>query len=587
MKNLISIAKYKTSFRGLKNTLLKVIKHFSITEKLVFFITLLFFIAASLNLLYYANQKILIEVPAHGGSLSEGVIGTSRYINPVLAISDADRDMTALVYSGLLRYTSDGDLAPDLAESYNISEDGTVYTFNLKPGITFHDGTNITAEDVAFTIEKATNPVIKSPKIANWKNVKVTVLNEKQIEFSLPQPYQPFLSNLTLGILPKHLWNNLSDENFSFSIYNSEPVGSGPYKFSSLTRDSSGITSFYTLTSFSNSAVSEPYIEKLFIHFYSNEKSLNEALRSGEIESVSNLSALSLESVEKSRNFVSNHISLSHIFGFFLNQSQNLLFTQPEIRRALNESLDRDRIVKEPLSGYGDKLSGPIPDALLAVNYLNTVVTASSSIIDIEGIKNDLDKAGWKLNSKSGLLEKTVKKVTYQFTFSISTSNSNELRAIAEIAKDSWEKIGAKVDVKVFEISELNQNVIRPRKFDTLLFGEVIGRDLDMYGYWHSSQRVGSGLNLSGYANTKVDKLLEEARKTDDKTLREQKFIEFEKEITNDLPAIFSHSREFVYVLPTKVKDFKMSIITNPSERFLDINNWFIETDKIWKFINR
>jgi peptide/nickel transport system substrate-binding protein len=580
---------YRRYSAEIKRIISVVLKRFSLTEKIIFFSIFIIFIFSCLNLLYLANQKILVEVPAHGGSLSEGIIGTSRYINPVLAISDADRDMTALVYSGLLRYNADGDLIPDLAESYTISKDGTDYTFTIKPNVKFHDGTEITAEDIAFTIEKATDPVIKSPKLANWKSVKVTVLNSKQIKFSLPQPYQPFLSNLTLGILPKHLWKNLSDENFPFSIYNSEPVGSGPYKYSGLTRDSSGITSFYTFTSFSDFTGNEPYIKNIYVHFYSNEKLLNEAMKNGEIDSAGGLSSTSLDSLKNNKNYISNDIPLSHIFGFFLNQSQNQLFTQPEIRKALNESLDRDRIVDESLAGYGEKLTTPIPSELLSVNYLNSANLKSTSTepIDFEGIKNDLTKAGWKLNDKNGLLEKKVKKTVYQFSFSISTSNSPELQTVAKIAKESWEKIGAQVDIKVFEVSELNQNIIRPRKFDTLLFGEVIGRDLDLYGYWHSSQRVGSGLNLSGYANAKVDKILEDARKIDDKNLREQKYIEFEKEISKDIPAIFSHSHEYIYVLPTKVKDFRMNIMTNPAERFLDVSSWYIETDKIWKFLNK
>ena len=570
-----------------KETVSTVLERFSLTEKLVFFAIFIVFIFSCLNILYILNQKILVTVPAHGGSLSEGVIGTPRYINPILAISDADRDMTALVYSGLLRYTAEGDLVPDLAESYTVSDDGTVYTFNIKPDIKFHDGTEITADDIAFTIEKATDPVIKSPKLANWKSVKVKVINQKQIEFSLPQPYQPFLSNLTTGILPKHLWEDLSDENFPFSIYNSEPIGSGPYKYTSLTRDSSGIISFYTLTSFDGFSIGEPYIKNLYIHFYSNEKDLNNSLKNGEIESASGLSAASLDAIKSNKNLNINRIPLSHIFGFFLNQSQNQLFTQSEIRTALDDSLDRNRIVNESLSGYGEKLTSPIPSELLPINYLGNANSEATTTDTVDTIKNKLAKAGWKLNSKTGVLEKIVKKITYQFSFSISTSNSPELRTAAQIAKESWEKIGAKVEIKVFDLSELNQNVIRPRKFDTLLFGEVVGRDLDLYGYWHSSQRVGSGLNLAGYANAKVDKILEDARKINDKNLRDQKYLDFEKEIRKDLPAIFSHSHEFVYVLPTKINDFKINIMTNQAERFLDINSWYVETDNIWRFLNK
>ncbi|MCH7975051.1 MAG: ABC transporter substrate-binding protein, partial [Bacteroidetes bacterium] len=116
------------------------------------------------------------------------------------------RDLTALVYSGLLKATPDGGLVPDLAKSYTISNDGLNYTFVLRDDITFHDGEPITIDDILFTIEKTQDPTLKSPKRANWDGVAVTKINGQKIQFILRQPYAPFLENTTLGILPRHLW---------------------------------------------------------------------------------------------------------------------------------------------------------------------------------------------------------------------------------------------------------------------------------------------------------------------------------------------------------------------------------------------
>src|SRR5690606_17308620 len=96
---------------------------------------------------------------------------------------------------------------------------------------------------------------------------------------------------------------------------------------------------------------------------------------------------------------------------------------------------------------------------------------------------------GWKRNTETGVLEKTTKDSTERISFSISTANVPELKETANILKNEWEQIGMSVEVKVFETNDLNQNVIRPRQYDSVLFGEIIGRGLDLYPFWHSSQR--------------------------------------------------------------------------------------------------
>jgi peptide/nickel transport system substrate-binding protein len=146
-----------------------------------------------------------------------------------------------------------------------------------------------------------------------------------------------------------------------------------------------------------------------------------------------------------------------------------------------------------------------------------------------------------------------------------------------------WKALGADVEVKIFETSELNQTVIRPRNFDTLLFGEIIGRDMDLYAFWHSSQRNDPGLNIAGYVNLKVDKILENARTITDPKLQQDQYALFETEVRNDIPAVFLYSPDFLYIVPKKLQGFTLGEVTTASERFDSIEKWFIETDSIWK----
>ena len=140
------------------------------------------------------------------------------------------------------------------------------------------------------------------------------------------------------------------------------------------------------------------------------------------------------------------------------------------------------------------------------------------------------------------------------------------------------------IDVRVFEHGDLSQNIIRPRKYDSLLFGEVVGRDPDPFAFWHSSQRNDPGLNVAIYANIKVDNILEEARGIEDEVVRAEKYKEFQEEVAKDTPAIFLFSPKFIYITPKNLKGLEaMEKVTIPSERFSMIHQWYKATNKVWK----
>jgi peptide/nickel transport system substrate-binding protein len=566
-----------------KSTLIdEALRKFSITEKLIFGVFSIFLCTASLVLLWEVNQSFLIEVPSNGGTITEGVIGLPRFINPVLSFSDADRDLTALTYSGLIKATRDGNLIPDLAESYSISEDGLTYTFTLKKNIYFHDKKPITTDDVLFTIQKAQDPSIKSPKRANWEGVVAEKIDERQIKLKLKQPYAPFLENATLGILPKHIWSGISNEEFQFSQYNVSPIGSGPFKIKSVEKNSAGIPIYYRLESFDKYIFGKPFIKNIVIRFYQNNSDLISAYENGSIESLANISPAQAKTIkEKGGKVVAT--PLPRIFALFFNQNQAPVLANLEVRQALNVAVNKQLIVNTVLNGEGIPIDSPIPPGLLQKDDEEPINTYADDSIRIDSAKKILESAGWKINPEKGVYEKTVKKVVTTLAFSISTSDAPELKATAEMLKNTWTQLGAKVDVKIFDIGELNQNVIRTRKYDSLLFGEIIGRDMDLFAFWHSSQRNDPGLNVALFTDAKVDKLLEEARTISNRDTRMEKYAEVEREIRDSLPAVFIYSPDFLYVVPKKLEGFDIGHITIPAERFLNISSWYVETDHIWK----
>lgn len=562
---------------------MRTIHKFSATERVIFGLLIAIFSISVFVLVWNVNKSFMVPVPAAGGSLVEGVIGSPRFVNPILALSDVDRDLTTLVYSGLLK-VENGELVPDLAKRYTISPDGLTYTFTLQDDIYFQDGEPITADDVEFTIQKAQDGLLKSPRRANWDGVSIEKISPTQIRFILKKPYAPFIENATLGILPKHIWKNVDVEQFTFSQYNIEPIGSGPYKLQSVQRDSGGLPQSYELTPYKKYIHGAAYISSLTLKFFSNEKLLLEAFSEGLIESMNSISPVEAAKLSKGTAHIYK-TPLPRIFGVFFNQNQAPVLANKEIRQALNMVVDRDRIVHQVLNDYGTKIYSPIPAGVLpdATTTPAKTLEGTALVTRIENAKSLLEKNGWALN-KDGILEKKVKNKDSQLLqFSLSTSNVPELKAAAEIVKEDWEALGARVTIKIFEAGDLNQNVIRPRKYDALLFGEIVGRDLDLFAFWHSSQRNDPGLNIAMYVNSKVDKLLEEARTLSDQKERLDRFVKIEDAVTSDIPAVFLYSPDFIYTLPEKIKGAQIEHITSPGDRFETITHWYINTDDVWK----
>lgn len=550
----------------------------------LFLILSVMLIVSSLGLLYTLKERLVVTVPAHGGSLTEGILGSPRFINPVLALSDADRDLTSLVYSGLLRATPEGGYVPDLASGYTVSEDGKTYTFTMREHLTFHDGTPVTADDVVYTVLKAQDPALKSPLRANWDGVKVEAVDQKTVRFTLRAAYAPFVENLTLGVLPKARWNAIGDEEFPFSELNAEPIGSGPYQVAGVSRTSSGIPSSYSMRSFGNYALGEPYLGSLTLRFYQNESGLTTALSRGEIDSASGISPENLKNVPKDDVRTS---PLNRVFGVFFNQNQSAILRDKGVRTALNNSLNRAELVDEVLGGYGTPLMGPVPPTVDGGAYAQASTTSAQLA---ESARAALIAQGWKPGA-DGILEKTTGKgssaQTTRLSFDLATANVPELRAAAEYLRVQWGRVGAQVNVKIFEQGDLSQNIIRPRKYDALLFGEVIGRELDLFAFWHSSQRNDPGLNVAGYANATADKALEALRTTTDADKRAQLLTSFENELQKDLPAVFLYAPDFVYSIPNDIAGVDLGFIETPDDRFLSLPQWHLETDEVWPLFAR
>jgi len=569
---------------------------FSKKEKIVFFVLILTFLISTIILLESINKYFMVSIPAQGGSISEGIVGIPRFVNPILALSDADKDLVTLVYSGLMRKNSDGNLIPDLAEKYEMSKDGLSYIFTLKNKIYFQDGKPITADDIVFTVNEVKDPVIKSPLKGNWDGINIEKIDAKTVKFTLKQPYASFLENLTLGIMPEHLWSGSPVE---LNNANTNPIGSGPYQVSKASKQSSGIIDSYDLVPFKKFILGKPYISKITLRFYSNEDDMISALENGEVDQVSSIIPQNAE-ILKEKDYRIESSVLPRVFGLFFNQNQAKIFTDKNIVEAIDLAIDKNKIIEEVLNGYGVAIDTPIPPNMLAYQKLNEKNYPPYEE-NLQKAEDILNKDGWKKGA-DGFLQKSVttakksnkkgvsipsSKSVSSLEFSISTGNSPEIAKSAEIIKENLEAIGIKVDVKTFDIGNLNQSVIRPRKYDALLFGQIINRESDLFAFWHSSQRKDPGLNVAMYTNAKVDKILEDASVTIDEKARIAKYIQFENTIEKDMPAVFLYSPDFIYVVSKNLQGVSIDHLVSSSDRFLNSYLWYTETDNVWKIFSK
>lgn len=535
-------------------------------------------IACVLSLLFRIDDHFLVSVPTSGGNLSEGVVGTPRFVNPLLAITDVDHDITSLVYRGLMKRGAKGALVPDLAESYTVSNDGLTYTFKLKD-TTFQDGEPLTADDVIFTIKSAGDPILKSPERIKWSGVIVQAPDEKTVTFTLKHAYAPFLQNATLGILPKHIWSKIPYENWAYSDTNTKgAIGEGFFKMQSISQNASGIPNYYVLTSFHPKDAPAPRIQKITMHFYANENALISAYQNGEIDTAGGIDPENAETLQKEGAIVLQ-AELPRVFGLFFNQTQAPIFTDIRVRQAVSLAIDKDAIVASVLKGYGTPDNSPIPES----SGISPKAQMSSKKASNEEIKALLEKAGWKLGADGIYAKPGAKKQTMRLSFEIATNDTPELTQAVNLIAADLQEVGIEAIPKVYETGSLNQDIIRPRKFQALFFGEIVSNQSDLYAFWHSSQRNDPGLNISKYANAKTDKLLEQGLGTLDPKAQDQIYASFEKEINADIPAVFVYSPSYIYVTRADLTGITLPHIDTAKDRFTNIGSWYLVTDRVWK----
>jgi peptide/nickel transport system substrate-binding protein len=576
-QNLISYSKQiSLGFRELRHlSLSRLRKVFSLmgkNEKIAvgaLFVLAVLSLFVSLRNVYYAHT---IPAPDFGGSYTEGLMGQPTYINPLLANMEPDFSITNLIFSGLYKYDSTGQLVPDLAEGMPIiSQDQKQYTINLKPNLKWQNGKPLTADDVIFTIGLLQDANYKSPLWPLWQATTVSKLSDYSVKFTTKDISGPFINNLAIHILPKSVWGSVDAQNFLLSKNNLEAVGSGPYAIKQIKKLPSGKVEEISLKSNPDYYDGKPKIDQLIFKFYDNEDDILNAFHSREIDGFGFVplgSDIRLDSNQPQAQILTVPLPQYQIAFFNLN---NKILNDQNVRLALSLATNKQQIIDNVFGG----------NAFLPVSpWLGQEVAAATSTVDINQAQSLLDNAGWKIDPKTGI---RTNKQGKALAFTISTNDSLVNSKAAETLADQWKVLNITVNLNILPSKQLTDTLIKPRTFDVLLFPQKFGTDPDPFPFWHSSQVKDPGFNLTGFSDPVADKLIIDARTTTDKTVQIQDYQQFNSLIMSKVPIIFLDQTEYIYAIDSGIKNVHLNVLFDPSQRFNTINQWYVAEKRIWK----
>lgn len=521
---------------------------------------------------YLAFSFTTVIVPDVGGTYVEGLAGNPQYINPILCqYNDVDRDLCALIFNGLTDANEKGEIVPDLATHWEVSDDGLTYTFYLRRDVRWHDGASFTADDVVFTIEAIQAPDFQGvPYLADlWRAVSVKRIDDYTISFTLQEPFTPFIDYTTVGILPAHILQNIEAKALPEARFNNQPVGTGLFQVEELS------AKHIVLRANAHFYGTRPYLSTIEFRFYPDYESIFGAYERGEIEGISRVLPEDLPQAREHQNLnlFSARLSGYTLILLNLNNPNTPFFQSKEVRQALLYALDRQKIIDQILDGQGLVVHSPImPDSWA---YYQNVKKYS---YDPAQAKALLDQAGWMDSDGDGIREKEGIKLEFGL---LTNDDPTRVKIIEEITRQ-WAAVGVKAIPQTSGISGLVRDFLRPRRYDAILAQwQELPPDPDPYPIWHSTQGQSEGQNYTGFAHQEADQIMEEARRTTDQTRRMELYHRFQQIFTDEVPALLLYHPVYSYAIDKRVKGVQIAPMIDPSDRFRTITDWYVITRRV------
>ncbi len=491
---------------------------------------------------------LLAREPSYGDAIVVASSGDARTLVPILASDSASSDICGFVFNGLVKYDKNIELVGDLAESWDIEDEGKTIIFHLRKGVRWHDGAPFTARDIYFTYSKLIDPEVRTPYSGDFERIKdFIIIDDHTVKIIYKEPFAPALSSWGMWIMPEHILGKVDLNKTKFSR---APVGTGPYKFKSWkTGDKIELVSNHDYFE------SRPYIDRYIYRIIPDEATVFLELQTRGVD-MSNLTPLQFMRQTDNKFFKARYNKFKYPSFGYTYMGYNLKdpkFQDIRVRQAINYAVNRREIIDAVFFGLARMVTGPF--ILDSWSYNRDVKPAP---YDPKDAKRLLKEAGWIDSDGDGWLEKG--KEEFEFTVLVNQGNAERQRT-AELMQKQLKTVGIRMKIRVIEWSSMINEFIEKRRFEAVLMGWFLSRDPDCYDIWHSSKTGQGEFNFIGYKNETVDKLLEEGRRTFDQSKRAAIYHEIHELIYKDQPYLFLYTADALPIVNSRFKGVEASPI--------------------------
>ncbi len=516
--------------------------------------------------------------PVTGGVHSEALIGEIIRLNPILDFSNQpDRDIDRLIYHGLLHFDSRGIPVPDLAAAWSISADATLYTFTLREDAVWHDGEPVTSDDIIYTYSKLQDDNYPGPEDIHelWNQVNIIRLDDRRVQFQLPEPFAPFLDYLSVGLLPDHLLRGVSAGDLIDHPFNLDPIGTGPFRLDQFILEENLITGV-SLVAFDEFYGQQPFLERIELILFENEQDALKAYNNGEVKGIGYLgeSILSEGLSLPSMNVHSARLPRLGLIFLNLQNPEKDFLSEKTVRRALAIAINRQWIIDQVFLGQAVQSIGPIMPGTWAF-----AEGIKALPFDPDEAAQILESEGWELPAGASPGTPEYQRVKDEEILSLELVHLEDdtNTQIAELVKQYWEAIAIQVELVPVSSDSLLNDFLQPRDYQAALTELDLGSypDPDPYSLWHDSQTE-TGQNYSGFSDRNISIWLEQARTTPDRGRRSDLYTSFQYRFQDQVPSILMYYPIYNYGIDAQVQGVTVGPLFNPSDRFNTVFDWYL-----------
>lgn len=487
------------------------------------------------------DEEADTDGPVEGGQLVVGIGADPGHLNPAVTTSGGLHTASELFYNGLVGLDDDLEPVPELAEDWDIEEDGALYRFHLRDDVVWHDGEPFTSEDVQFTFEEALLPYHARTQ-ASMEPVldRIETPDEHTVEFYFDEPYSPMLQQLDVTeapIIAQHVYEGTDPEQNEEA--NQNPVGTGPYQFVSYEGDEE-IRAERNEDYFVEDAA---YLDEVIQRIIPEESSQVVALEAGDVDWLWGVpgpdierfeSAAEYETLETNRNPGGANCIMT--VGFNL---EDPMFQDNRVRQAVAHAVDRDAYVERVLFGQGRAATAPISSGIPVAHPDDLDLPEH----DPEQAAQLLEEAGWVESDDGDVrVAEGVEGVEDGTELAFDFLHFPQFEEYGDLLRSQLGEIGAELELRGLEFPVFVETVFTERDFDTGIVSYCNGTDPQIgVRRMYMSDNIGPVpfSNMAGYQNEQVDELFNEARRTVDTDERSEVYRELQEILVDELPYVW------------------------------------------------